>query len=183
MNRIMLAGIAILGSMNATAPAVAADRHASRYVQSHAEQHWTGGGAHVEEVVPNTGAARAGIRPGDVIVGVNGSPVSSYSDIDSHVAASGGRALWLDICPRRKTPAPQGIDRPTPHPGLVWQHRAPQGTRARSHGGQVGVDAVCAGSRLRVIPPVSLAASVGIRYRVRPHRRTASSKLPRSATA
>ena len=97
MNRIMLTGIAILGSINATAPAVAAHRHASRYVQSPAEQHWTGGGAHVEEVVPNTGAARAGIRPGDVIVGVNGSPVSGYSDIDSHVAASGGRALSLDI--------------------------------------------------------------------------------------
>lgn len=172
MNRIMLAGIAILGSMNAAAPAVAAHRHASRYVQSHAERHWTGGGAHVEEVVPNTGAVRAGIRPGQRLLRYRFPCCREQRT----------RALARH-CPRRKTPAPQGIDRPTPHPGLVWQHRAPQGTRARSHGGQVGVDAVCAGSRLRVIPPVSLAASVGIRYRVRPHRRTASSKLPRSVTA
>jgi S1-C subfamily serine protease len=97
MNQIMLTGIVVLGLINATAPADAAHRQASRYVQAPAQQQWVGHGAYVEEVIANTGAARAGIRPGDVIVGVNGSAISGYPDIDSHVAASGGRALTLDI--------------------------------------------------------------------------------------
>ena len=97
MKQFMLTGIAVLGLMNATAPADAAHRHARRYVQAPAQQLSVGSGVHVEEVVPYTGAARAGIRPGDVIVGVNGSAIGGYPDLDSHVAANGGRALTLDI--------------------------------------------------------------------------------------
>ena len=97
MNQIMLTGIALLGLISAAAPADATHRQARQYVQAPTRQQWVGSGVHVEEVVPHTGAARAGIRPGDVIVGINGGAVSGYPDLDSRVAASGGRALVLDI--------------------------------------------------------------------------------------
>ncbi len=97
MNKFMLTGIAALVLVNATAPADAAHRHARRYVQAPTSQLSVGSGVQVEEVVPHTGAARAGIRHGDVIVGVNGSAISSYPDLDSQVAANVGRALTMDI--------------------------------------------------------------------------------------
>ncbi len=43
----------------------------------------------VVQVIPNTPAARAGIRRGDVIVGVNGKPVSDGSDLQSIVENAG----------------------------------------------------------------------------------------------
>ncbi len=56
-----------------------------------------GSGVTVEEVVPRSAAASAGIRAGDVIVAINGSPVSSYADMDPPVVASGGRPLVIDL--------------------------------------------------------------------------------------
>lgn len=61
------------------------------------QQQWAGTGVTVTEVVPHTAAASAGIRPGDVVVSINGNAVYSYADIDSQVAASGGRPMTIDL--------------------------------------------------------------------------------------
>lgn len=106
MKRIVPIGFALLGLINATMPADAAHRQArrpgaapipqQRYVAPLPSQ-WAGNGVRIEEVIPNTGAARAGIRPGDVLVGINGRTINGYPDLDAAVAASGGRALTLDV--------------------------------------------------------------------------------------
>jgi putative serine protease PepD len=46
-----------------------------------------GGGAQVAEVVPNSPAARAGIRPGDVIVGVDGKRIAEPDDVAGAISA------------------------------------------------------------------------------------------------
>ncbi len=56
-----------------------------------------GYGARVEEVITNTPAARAGVQPGDVIVGIDGRAIGGFPDLDSLVTASGGRPLTIDI--------------------------------------------------------------------------------------
>jgi S1-C subfamily serine protease len=58
---------------------------------------WPGSGVTVEEVVPHTAAAGAGIRQGDVITSINGTPVNGYPDIDAQVTASDGRPLAIDL--------------------------------------------------------------------------------------
>ncbi|MGD0465045.1 MAG: PDZ domain-containing protein [Tepidisphaeraceae bacterium] len=97
MNRILLIGVAALALSDATVAADAAQKHVRHFYQAPVQQQWSGAGATVEEVIPNTPAASAGIRPGDIIVGINGRTVNGYSDIDSPVAASVGRPLTIDI--------------------------------------------------------------------------------------
>ena len=50
-------------------------------VQSRQESDGAGGGAQVESVAPNSPAERAGLRPGDVILGFDGKPVRSNGDL------------------------------------------------------------------------------------------------------
>jgi C-terminal processing protease CtpA/Prc len=54
-------------------------------------------GTSVDEVVANSAAATAGIRQGDVILGINGKPINTYLDIAPIVAASGGRPMAMEI--------------------------------------------------------------------------------------
>src|SRR5829696_1064467 len=50
-------------------------------VQSRQESDGAGGGAQVESVAPNSPAERAGLRPGDVILGFDDKPVRSNGDL------------------------------------------------------------------------------------------------------
>ena len=93
MNRMLLAGTALLMLINAGVPAHAAHKRATRY-QVPVQPHWFGSGARIDEVDANSPAARAGMRPGDVVIGVNGSPVNSMYDI--HVGQN-GRPLTVDV--------------------------------------------------------------------------------------
>jgi len=97
MNRILLTGIAVLGLGTAVVPADAAHKQVRRYDRPPEQAQWSGSGVRVEEVLANTPAANAGIRPGDVIVGMGGRAVNGYADVDAAVAASGGRPLTIDI--------------------------------------------------------------------------------------
>jgi len=87
MNTVPRIFIAALALSTAAASASAAER----------QQQWAGSGVTVTEVVPRTAAASAGIRPGDVVVSINGNAVNSYADIDSQVEASGGRPMTIDL--------------------------------------------------------------------------------------
>jgi membrane-associated protease RseP (regulator of RpoE activity) len=97
MSRILLTGTAVLALINAGLPASAAHKHAMRYQQPPVQQQWFGSGAYVEGVDPDSAAERAGLRPGDRIIGINGRPINNNSDVDPFVAASGGRPLTLDV--------------------------------------------------------------------------------------
>jgi membrane-associated protease RseP (regulator of RpoE activity) len=60
----------------------------------------TPGGVMIQDVARNFPAARAGIRPGDIIVRINGNPISSWQDINAYQRASAGRPLTMDISRR-----------------------------------------------------------------------------------
>jgi len=97
MKRILLTGIAALVLSAAVLPAAAAHKMGRHYDHPAIGQQSFGSGARVEEVLPDTPAARAGIRAGDVIVAIGGRPVSGYADLDNVVGTSGGRPLTVDI--------------------------------------------------------------------------------------
>lgn len=77
----------------------------------------------VEAVQPGSAAERAGFRPDDVVVSINGSPVASFSDMQRVVSASaeekltiaverGGRTVTLEATPDlRETQTPFGKQR------------------------------------------------------------------------
>ncbi|MEI9965634.1 MAG: PDZ domain-containing protein [Caulobacteraceae bacterium] len=55
-------------------------------------------GALVAELTPGGPAEKAGVQPGDVVIGVNGHPVTSSSDLTRQVAAShSGDVLHLQV--------------------------------------------------------------------------------------
>jgi membrane-associated protease RseP (regulator of RpoE activity) len=87
----------------------------------------------VTQVLPGTTAARQGIEPGDVIVGVNGNPVRSLADLNQLVGLA-GRVAQLDV-----------IDCRTGwlNPILVYPHN-----------GLIGVVGVPAPGGVQPIPPV-----------------------------
>lgn len=45
-------------------------------------------GAFVSEVLANSGSAKAGIKPGDVIISLNGKPLSSFAELRSRIATT-----------------------------------------------------------------------------------------------
>lgn len=45
-------------------------------------------GAFVSEVLPNSGSAKAGIKSGDVIISMNGKPLSSFAELRSRIATT-----------------------------------------------------------------------------------------------
>jgi regulator of sigma E protease len=51
----------------------------------------------VDRVDAGSPAARAGLRPGDVIVAVDGKPVKSFASIHDQIAASKGRSVTLTV--------------------------------------------------------------------------------------
>jgi S1-C subfamily serine protease len=97
MNRILLTGTTLLALISAGMPASAAHEHATRYYPAPVQGQWSGSGVKIDGVDPGSPAARAGLRSGDVIVGINGSPINSHNDVDPFVARGGGRPITIDV--------------------------------------------------------------------------------------
>jgi regulator of sigma E protease len=53
--------------------------------------------ARVDVVTPDSAAAAAGLKPGDVIVAIDGHPISGFSEMQRIVAGSSGRTLGLTV--------------------------------------------------------------------------------------
>jgi regulator of sigma E protease len=53
--------------------------------------------ARVDVVTPDSAAAAAGLQPGDVIVAIDGHPISGFSEMQRVVAGSSGRTLNLTV--------------------------------------------------------------------------------------
>ncbi len=51
----------------------------------------------VDEVVPNSAAAAAGFKPGDLVISINGKPIETFSDMQRIVSTSAGRSLDFEI--------------------------------------------------------------------------------------
>lgn len=70
---------------------------------------------------PASPAARAGLRPGDVISAVGGAPVASWNDFTAVVKRSAGTALPVEVRragrPVTVTVVPQAVSRPVPSGG------------------------------------------------------------------
>jgi membrane-associated protease RseP (regulator of RpoE activity) len=121
MNRILMTGTALLTLMATGMPAHAARKHATRF-RAVSVQQWFGSGARVEGVDPNSAAERAGLRAGDLIVGINGTPINNHSEVDPFVAAGRGRPITLDVnrggrhIRLRATPLLTNV--PTPYGGV-----------------------------------------------------------------
>jgi regulator of sigma E protease len=93
----------------------------------------------VDQVLPDSAAAKAGLRPGDDIVAVNGAPIQHFDELRSYVEANVGHDLSL------------GVLRGTQH--LVLIAHIPPPTAGGT--GKLGVT-----SALSVTEPVSFAAAV-----------------------
>jgi membrane-associated protease RseP (regulator of RpoE activity) len=97
MNRFLLTGAAFLTLINVAVPASAAHKHATGYYPARVQPQWVGPGQRVDAVDPNSPAERAGMRPGDLIVGVDGRPVDDSTNILPLVTRSDGRPMTVDI--------------------------------------------------------------------------------------
>jgi membrane-associated protease RseP (regulator of RpoE activity) len=97
VKRILLTGTALLTLIGAAVPANAAHKHATRYDEAPVQQERFGKGVRVDEVDRGSAAARAGLRPGDWLVGINGSPVNGSSDLDPFVKQGGGRPVTIVV--------------------------------------------------------------------------------------
>jgi regulator of sigma E protease len=53
--------------------------------------------ARVDEVIPNSAAAAAGFRPGDLVVAINGKEIESFNDMKEIVALSAGETLKVTV--------------------------------------------------------------------------------------
>jgi regulator of sigma E protease len=53
--------------------------------------------ARVDSVQPDSAAAAAGFRPGDLVVAIDGRPIESFSDMQRLVSASAGRTLEISV--------------------------------------------------------------------------------------
>src|ERR1700678_856962 len=115
MNRILLTGATLLTLISAGMPASAAHKHATPFRQAPLQRQWFGSGAQIEGVDRNSSAERAGLRSGDVIVGINGSPINNHSDVDPFVAQGGGRPITIDV----KRGGPLVRLRATPRQGML----------------------------------------------------------------
>src|SRR4051812_8948188 len=51
----------------------------------------------VDAVQPDSAAATAGIKPGDLIVAINGRPVESFSDLQRVVSANAGKSIAVTV--------------------------------------------------------------------------------------
>ena len=96
MNRIVLTG-AVLSVLGHAAVAATPEKKPARKTPQPPVQEQVGSGAKVDDVVPNSAAASAGIQPGDVILAINNTPINSYHDINSLLAASAGHPLKITV--------------------------------------------------------------------------------------
>jgi len=53
--------------------------------------------ARIDEVVPDSAAAAAGLQAGDVIVAIDGQPIETFTDMQRIVSTSSGRTLALTV--------------------------------------------------------------------------------------
>jgi membrane-associated protease RseP (regulator of RpoE activity) len=90
-----MTGTALLTLINAGMPANAAHKNATPYRQAPFQRQWSGSSTRVNEVEANSAADRAGLRPGDVIVRINGSPIDTSDDIDQFIAS--GRPITIEV--------------------------------------------------------------------------------------
>jgi membrane-associated protease RseP (regulator of RpoE activity) len=97
MNRILLTGTTLLTLISAGMPASAAHKHATPLRQAPLQRQWLGSGALIDAVDRNSPAERAGLRAGDVIVGINGSRINGQSDVTPFLGGGGGRPLTIDV--------------------------------------------------------------------------------------
>ena len=111
MSRVLLVAAALIALGAGLVPVRAASAHDLPYASRHQRAQAAGWG--VEEVGPNTPAARAGIRPGDRITAIDGRPVNGFDDIARQVERSrhamvveverAGRHIRLSVAPRALT--------------------------------------------------------------------------------
>ena len=97
MNRILLTGTTLLTLISAGMPPSAAHKHATRYQPVPVQGQWSGSGVKIDGVDAGSPAARAGLRSGDVVVGINGNPINSGHDVDPFIARGGGRPITIDV--------------------------------------------------------------------------------------
>ncbi|MGV6847767.1 MAG: RIP metalloprotease RseP [Marinibacterium sp.] len=82
---------------------------------------------HVSMVAPRSAAYDVGLRPGDVIVSVDGTPIFAFDQLKERVEGSDGRALllkvWRDGEVMDFALAPKRTDEPQPDGGFVTHWR------------------------------------------------------------
>ncbi|MFY0310732.1 RIP metalloprotease RseP [Leisingera sp. D0M16] len=82
---------------------------------------------YVRGVVPRSAASDAGLRPEDLIVAVDGTPLVSFDQLKEHVEAADGKVLVLDVLRDGETVemalAPRRTDEPQPDGGFATRWR------------------------------------------------------------
>jgi regulator of sigma E protease len=72
----------------------------------------------IDQVVPQSAAIAAGLKAGDVITAVDGTPIYGFDALKSAVEGSGGNPLsltiWRDGATRDVTLTPEAVDEPQP---------------------------------------------------------------------
>ncbi|MCH2163494.1 MAG: RIP metalloprotease RseP [Marinovum sp.] len=83
--------------------------------------------AMITQLVPQSAAFAAGLEVGDVIIAVDGSPISAFSELKVAVEGSNGRELalqvWRDGEVLEKAMTPRSVDEPTGGGGFQSQWR------------------------------------------------------------
>ena len=79
------------------------------------------------QIAPQSAAYATGMRPGDVIVAVDGAPIVAFSQLKEVVESSGGRVLKLEVWRDGEMPgfalAPRRVDEPQPEGGFETHWR------------------------------------------------------------
>lgn len=83
--------------------------------------------AQVTQVAPRSAAMGAGLQAGDVIVGVDGTPIFAFDQLKTRVESSDGKPLLLDVwredVTQKLTLVPKRTDEPQPDGGFVTYWR------------------------------------------------------------
>ncbi len=83
--------------------------------------------AQVTQVAPRSAAMDTGLQAGDVIVGVDGTPIFAFDQLKTRVESSNGKPLLLDVwrdgSTQKFTLVPRRTDEPQPDGGFVTYWR------------------------------------------------------------